>query len=210
MAESDLISQDAVDLIVDEEVSGKEIYERRYRHPEWPGGESGVTIGIGYDVGYASTKELTNDWRGKIPDDMISVLMTCIGLTSGEASRILPSVRGKVDVPWDAAMSVFLYHDVPKWYGICRSKLPNFEELSQDCRGALVSLAYNRGPSFDSKGDRYREMRNIKALMASKDFHAIPAQFRSMKRLWAKQSMRGLVARREHEAVLFEHGLGAT
>ena len=48
---TDLISQAAIDLIVREEVSGKEVYERNYRRPEWPGGSSGVTIGIGYDVG---------------------------------------------------------------------------------------------------------------------------------------------------------------
>jgi hypothetical protein len=48
-------------------------------------------------------------------------------------------------------------------------------------------------------------MRNIKSHMASKEFTAIPDEFRSMKRLWP--DMRGLQKRREREAELFEKGL---
>ena len=207
---TDLISHDAVELIVDEEVSGKDVYEKRYRHPEWPGGQSGITIGIGYDVGYVTHEELVEDWSGKIPDEMIAVLGQCVGITKGHAHDLLPSVRNKIDVPWDAAMVVFLQHDVPKWYGRCKAKLPNFEELSADCKGALVSLAYNRGPSFDEQGERYKEMRAIKVAMAARDFQQIPAEFRSMKRLWDSHSQRGLILRREHEAQLFERGLKET
>ena len=68
---TDLISQAAIDLIVCEEVSGKEVYERNYRRPEWPGGSSGVTIGIGYDVGagVSDKAQLWADWRGRIAHD---------------------------------------------------------------------------------------------------------------------------------------------
>jgi GH24 family phage-related lysozyme (muramidase) len=81
----------------------------------------------------------------------------------------------------------------------------NTSLLSPDCLGALVSLTYNRGPSFGNPGDRYIEMRNIKKLVETKRFADIPAEFRKMKRLWPGTS--GLQIRREREAVLFEHGL---
>ena len=50
-------------------------------------------------------------------------------------------------------------------------------------------------------------MRAIRALMASENFAGIPAQFRSMKRIWP--NVKGLQSRREREAQLFEAGLRA-
>jgi hypothetical protein len=97
--------------------------------------------------------------------------------------------------------------DVPRWYARCNEALPNFEALSPRCKGALVSLAYNRGRSFSTKGPRYKEMREIRALMAKKDFDKIPAELRKMRRLWTNKSNRGVALRREHEARLFEKGL---
>lgn len=204
-----LISDAARDLIVAEEVSSKSTYEARYQRPEWPGGMSGITIGIGYDIGAGvrSAGQLRADWGNRIPDRMIEALVPCIGVTGERARQMLGIVRDKVIVPWDAAIGVFDAVDVPRWYAICKAALPNFEMLSPDCKGVLVSLAYNRGASFDKDGDRYTEMRAIKIHMSQRDFGKIPAELRSMKRLWPMQSMRGLVLRREHEAQLFEQGL---
>jgi hypothetical protein len=204
-----LSSQAAIELIVAEEVGSKAEYKPG---PEWPGGGSGVTIGIGYDVGAGtlSKAQLHADWGGHIPDAMIVALEPCIGVTGSRASSLLSSVRNKVSVPWDAAMAVFEQVDVPRWYKICADRLPNFEMLSPDCKGALVSLAYNRGPSFDQAGDRFTEMRAIKAHVAAKEFGKIPQEFRAMERLWRGQGLNGLLTRREHEAVLFEKGLAAS
>jgi hypothetical protein len=49
------ISQETLDVIVAEEVSSKVTYQAHYQHPQWPGGASRVTIGIGYDCGYPRT-----------------------------------------------------------------------------------------------------------------------------------------------------------
>jgi hypothetical protein len=216
---NELISQTAISLIVATEVgdidtptiaASQKQYQRKYRKPEWPGGASGITIGIGYDVGagVSSKKQLHADWDGQIPDVMIKALEPCIGKTGARAKALLPGVRRKVDVPWAAAMHVFLKVDVPRWYAICKKALPNFESLPADWKGALVSLAYNRGASFSKAGPRFKEMRSIKSHMRAKQFDAIPADFRAMKRLW-RGSASGLVKRREKEAVLFEKGLKA-
>lgn len=200
-----LISDAARDLIVAEEVSSKAVYEKQYTRPEWPGGASGVTIGIGYDVGAGvkNAQQLRDDWRGHIPDHMIEALVPCIGKTGAAGHAALASVKNKVNVPWDAAIAVFDNVDVPRWSATVRKHLPNCDLLSLDCFGALVSLAYNRGPSFGTAGARYAEMRAIKQHMTNKQFAKIPAEFRSMKRLWSN----GLVGRREREARLFEKGL---
>ena len=210
-----LISQKAIHLVVSEEVSSKSTYEKLYRRPEWPGGSSGVTIGIGYDVG-AGVKDKTQlwaDWRGHIPDHMIAALEPAIGVTGERARALTARLRDKVDVPWDAAMAVFERADIPRWYALCAKALPNFEELSPDCKGALVSLAYNRGASFTKQRDpgdsqdRYREMRAIRQHMAERRFEHILNEFRSMKRLWKGKGLAGLLARRDREASLFEGGL---
>lgn len=200
------ISQAAINLIVAEEVSSKAVYEKRYRHPEWPGGASGVTIGIGYDVG-AGVKDKTqlhNDWDKEIPSRIVAILEPSIGITGERAHSLLPHMQS-VDVPWQAAMAVFSEVDVPRWYGICKRALPSFDALPPDCKGALVSLAYNRGASFNLAGERYAEMRMIKAHMVAGQFDRIPGDIRDMKRLWNN----GLVGRREREALLFERGIKA-
>src|SRR5262249_30700565 len=68
------ISEQAFDLIVEFEVSTEQTYTQKYRRPVWPKGQSGATIGIGYDVGYASNPQLWADWDGAIPDKMIEAL----------------------------------------------------------------------------------------------------------------------------------------
>lgn len=200
------VSEAAVNLIIIAEVSSQQTYEKKYRHPEWPGGQSGVTIGIGYDLGYCTRDEFANDWAGRLSTDTIQLLLTkAVGL-KGESARIAcAAVKDRVDVPWADAIAVFHTHDVPKWIKRVQDALPNTDELSDDSFGALVSLAYNRGADFTSLSDRRLEMRNIKAFMNGKLYDRIPTEFRRMKRLWP--DMRGLRERRDAEAQLFEQGL---
>src|SRR5690349_10373446 len=41
-----------VTFIAKEEVGGRAYYERYSARPNWPGEESGITIGVGYDLRY--------------------------------------------------------------------------------------------------------------------------------------------------------------
>lgn len=202
------ISQESFDLIVGFEVSSRAAYEKNYRRPERPGGQSGITVGIGYDCGYSSAAVIRQDWAGKIPDAMVTVLCSVAGLKGDAAQRQLARVRPLVDVPWGAALDVFSNVSIPK-YLKPTSALPHFEELPPSCKGVLLSLVYNRGASFSQAGDRYREMRNIKALMEARKFAGIPAELRKMKRLWTTPSVRGVAIRRETEARMFERALSA-
>lgn len=201
------ISREAFNLIVDEEVSGKEVYERKYRHPEKPGGQSGVTVGIGYDCGYSSAATIRNDWEGKIPHAMVEALASCAGYKGDAAFAQCARVKGLVNIPWEAAIDVFSNTSIPKYLKPTKANLPNFDDLHPHCQGVLLSLVYNRGASFQTAGDRYREMREIRAAMLAHKPEKIPALLRSMKRLWTTKSVRGVALRREHEAALFERGL---
>jgi len=198
-------SQAAVDLIVMEEVTSKNLYNLKYTHPEYPGGASGVTIGIGYDCGYSTPTVIQADWGDKLPVAMVAALEAVAGIHGTPAGSHAHELRNVVTVPWAAAMAVFLGRDMPKWEATVLTHLPNSIQLAPDSFGALVSLAYNRGPSFSAVGDRYREMRAIRDHLANQQFEEIPDDFRSMRRLWP--NVVGLRNRRDHEAALFEKGL---
>lgn len=206
------ISQRATSLIVSFEVSSPEMYQARYTKPVWPKGESGVTIGIGYDIGYTRAADLKKDWAGYLDDGDIESLRIACGVRGAGARPVAGNLRGVV-VPWDVALKQYQNVMQPRYVGIAERALPNFKELSEDCRGALVSLVYNRGASFGipehrDKTGRYKEMRNIKAAMIKQDFASIPQEIRTMKRLWSINELPGLHKRRDAESVLFEIGLG--
>lgn len=200
------ISEEAFDLIVEFEVTSRSVYEKKYRAPTWPGFESGVTVGIGYDVGQTSAAIVQSDWSGVIPAAMLNALRTAVGVTGPAAQQRALQLRSTVDISFNSAIKVHSNQVIPRWVAVVESALgPNTSQLGPDCLGALVSLTYNRGASFAKSGDRYSEMREIRACIASRRFAKIPEQIRSMKRLWPATS--GLPGRREREAVLFEKGL---
>lgn len=203
------VSQAAVDLIVASEVSSRAWYERQLTHPVWPKGQSGLTIGIGYDVGYVDQPTLEADWTSALTDAMMDLLRPAC-LVRGQAAVPFVKAAEMVAVDWNTAMQVFLNTSLPEFVATTEHALSNTDELHPDCLGALASLTYNRGPSYKSSGPRYAEMRAIRAHMASRNFQRIPTEMRAMTRIWAGDpSLRGVVLRREAEALLFERGLAA-
>lgn len=201
------ISLAAIEEIIREEDTSEFYYQAHYQRPEWPGGASGVTILLGYDLGYASHTKVAADLGGKIPSAMLTACQSCVGITGPAAHDAMLRVRPLINIPWSVALDVFLHVDMPAWIATARKTLPNTELLSPDCLGIMVSLIYNRGASFDRAGDRYWEMRTIKADMAGKNFKDIPNQLRSMARLWPVSN--GVHGRRLREAAIFEKGLAA-
>ncbi len=203
-------SRAAVDLIVAHEISSKATYEKKYRRPEWPGVQSGITVGIGYDLGYNSADTILNDWKDFLPPDMVREMMRYAGITGSAAKQVLSQARQHIDVPWDAAMAVFMRTSLPKFEAMVLRACPGSEKLPAGCFGVLTSVTYNRGASFTKAGDRYREMRNIRAHVASGQWDAVPGELRNMKRIWANPPVTGLLRRRDEEASLWDKSLAAS
>ncbi len=199
------IAQEAFDFIIKQEVTSEAYYRKHYQQPEWPGVNSGVTIGIGYDLGQQTSSQIQADWAGLVPGTMLAIMKACAGITGEAARGVLQQVKSKITIPWEMALKVFSERDVPHWTTLVQQTLPNTDRLSPLCLGVLVSLAYNRGASFHTQGDRYREMRAIHDLCAKTAFEGIPFQIESMKRLWP--NVAGLRNRRQQEADLFRKGL---
>jgi GH24 family phage-related lysozyme (muramidase) len=205
------ISKDAVALIVAFEVSSARAYESRYVHPIWPGLNSGVTIGIGYDLGWTQPGELRQDWANLLPEPVIAALVPACGLRGEAANSVLKSVSS-VAVPWDEANNQFTTRSLPRYASETLHVHHNTYALPGDSFGALLSLVYNRGDNFQTPGDRYKEMRAIFQCLVLEEYARIPGQIRAMSRLWESppNSVPGLVIRRQLEAALFEQGLSST
>ena len=203
-----MISPQARELVVIQEIGSRAAYDRKYKHPEWPGAQSGVTIGIGYDIGQSGLEDFTRSWQDKLPADAFERLAQTVGVI-GPAARPLPRTLQDIEVPWDAAEEVFTNFTAPKYARLVLRHLANAPDLHPHAFGALFSLVYNRGASFGNPGDRYREMRNIRGHMHERKFDLVPEEFRAMKRLWQGQSLAGLLKRRDLEAALFVQGLSA-
>jgi GH24 family phage-related lysozyme (muramidase) len=209
------ISKRATALIISSEVSGSSQYMQRFHRPTWPGGSSGVTIGIGYDLGFVTVRDFHGDWGRYLGPGDVRVLETCCGLQADRAKRALHNID-RVDIPWPVASRQYEERIQPRRVGETETVLKNCNLLSPDSLGALVSLVYNRGaagflvPEAKDSAGRFIEMRKIRAMMEVKRFSDIPAQLRAMRRLWQKTpGGQGLVLRRELEAQLFSLGLAA-
>lgn len=204
------ISPAAFDLIIRFEVGGgRKYYDKKLKYPSWPEGSSGVTIGIGYDLGYE--KSLDRDWEKFLEAGELTRLSRCLGKTGRVAQQAVSGVRD-IAIEWEWALEVFNDCTLPQEIRKTLATFPgSADKLPADAFGALVSLIFNRGT--DLSGDRRREMCQIKIILANvatkcgqKELSAIARQFRSMKRLWSddRESDGDLVDRREAEAKLVE------
>lgn len=193
------LSPKGIKAIVAWETGGEAEYDR---NPEWPGEQSGITIGIGWDLGHTSATDTSRAWSQHLDSNTIAALVGVSGRKGKDAQVILPHVRHLV-IPWDAAMAVFEEVTIPTWFLRTLRIYPQVGEIHGDCAAALVSLVFNRGASLT--GDRRKEMLRIQELLRVGELDKIPEQFRDMKRLWPDS--RGLRRRRDEEATLFEQGL---
>lgn len=197
------ISERAKRLIIGFEIINKAHY---IPTPIWPGGQSGITIGIGYDVGYARPAWLKDDWSSILSRTQLDLLSRACGVTGSAAKGHLAELQSIV-IPFDDANRQFHNPMLKMYVAETINALPNASSLSKDCLGALVSLVYNRGPSFQAKGPRYAQMRAIRVHMVKGEVKLIPAEIRSMKDIWNGKGLDGLIRRRELEAQMFEQGL---
>lgn len=179
---------------------------------KWPGGNSGITIGIGYDLG--QERSFGADWAGVLPPAQITELSTALGKTGQAAHAIAVNFRN-ISISMAQALQVFTGKTLPHYIDETLKAFPGADKLPAIILGALVSLVYNRGSSMT--GPRRIEMRIIRATVSSfaeglislaACVAGIASQFRSMKRLWIGTDIEhDMTQRREAEAKLVESAL---
>ena len=206
-----MLSKKSLDLILEFEVGGGENYYNKFlKNPTWPGEQSGVTIGIGYDLGYVNKAEFSEDWKD-LPKETFDRLYKVVGIKGYNAKNLIRGLKD-ITIPWDLALKVFNNKTVTKFWNLTKDTFPNFNNLPEDAKGGLVSLVFNRGNALE--GDRRREMKLIRDGMRitntfdQKALSFIANQIRNMKRIWAGGSIeKGMNRRRDAEAKLIEQSL---
>lgn len=193
------LSVAALALILDGETGGERQYNRN-PHPEWPGGESGVTWGIGYDATAQSAELIVKDWAA-LPPSSSAALAATHPFHGQTASARLNTVK-HILVAWDLSVGVFQDVDLVRNWRQARRAFPGFEELRPNAQGAILSLGFNRG--WAMTGPNRAEMRAIRDDIPRRDYTDMAAQERKMERLWRGTGIyAGMVNRREAEARLF-------
>jgi GH24 family phage-related lysozyme (muramidase) len=170
-----------------------------------PPGESGITIGVGFDLGYCTPLEFDTAWRRHLSPEDYQRLAAVIGKKGNAAEAVKSSLRTVKPITSAAAKEVFYRCTLPKWTMQTARAFPGLHVLTPDQQGVLVSLVFNRGPSLG--GGRRVEMAQIARVLQTtatpkSKARQISALLRSMKRLWP--TIPGLRRRREEEAKLME------
>lgn len=193
-----MISRKAIDLIK----SFENDPEDYLGHPEWPGEESGVTIGFGWDLGQTPWDQTDAAWHKHFSETDLKLLASVSGKKGQAAREVLPRVV-RISIPYAAAEQVFEEITIPTWTVRTLRIYPQAGDLHGDCLGALVSLVFNRGAAV--AGPRRAEMLEIQNALKEGKPGRIPELLASMKRLWPDSA--GLRRRRDAEAKLFQDGL---
>src|SRR5437868_9631658 len=98
------ISQKAVQLILN--VEGLD------QPDEWPGGASGITIGIGYDLGYTTVDRFESDWGDVLPASQIQRLKEVVGL-HGLSAKVRADEFSDIKIKPEDAKKVFAERTIP-------------------------------------------------------------------------------------------------
>lgn len=193
------LSDAGLELLLEHEVGGGKAYFDKYLStPTWPGFESGITIGIGYDLGYATETAFKGHWSA-LDEEILERLQKSLGV-KGLNARPFVSAFKDIKIEWDLALEVFTTHTCAQHMLNMLRFAPAAVDLPPDAQAALFSLVFNRGTS--TKGERRVEMAQIAQVISAGQPEKVPFLIRQMKRLWPQGS--GLVRRREDEAKLWE------
>lgn len=190
--------------VIQFETGGKNYYEKFLQRMTWPGGQSGITMGIGADLGYMTQQEFDSYFAKYFTVEERKLIEPVIGLKGEQARNILLRVK-HIELSWTNASKAFVEWTLPKFWKMANDLWPGLDQLKEEAQIALVSLVFNRGASIT--GSSRVEMKNIKELVLKKDYKGIAEQIRLMKRLWINKNLDGLLSRREKEAKMVEEGL---
>lgn len=196
------LTPEGYQLILDFEVGGgRKYYEKLLRRPTVPPGESGVTIGVGYDCRFNSKETILQDWKG-MREDWLARVASTAGLNHVTSKERVKDLRD-ILIEWELAEDVFNSVTVPKFYALACRAYPGFEAMHPNAQASILSVVFNRGTS--KKGPRRVEMRNLTPLIAKRDYLGMAALVRQMERIWIGTDLEnGMIRRREAEATLLE------
>ncbi len=194
----------AGDFVLKEEVNPQVPAGARY-NPCWPGGQSGVTWGVGWDARWCTADEVKNTWAELDKEDLDKLANTAQKQGAPDAQEALKDVKAIV-IPEDVAMKVFK-KDVEVCYELTGKTFPGFEKLPTGVQVALISLVYNRkqNKKMPMTGNRKWEMRRIQKAVVVRNLVWIYDELGNMLRVWKGTKIEDMMnKRRSHERQLIK------
>ena len=197
------ISAESRELILRYETGGQAEYTARLQHPEVPPGASGITIGIGYDLGYNTREQIASDWGGVIPAAQVTRLQGVAGLKGAAARAALARVKD-IAIPWSAAVRVYETKTVPRFARDTERAYPGVLALPWHIQGVMLSTSFNRGTAF-APYERRKELCWSRDAIARGEKIQLPSYQLQMRRLWP--TIPGLQKRYSAHAGLMQRAL---
>jgi GH24 family phage-related lysozyme (muramidase) len=199
-AEPLAISKEAYNLIIKHEVGGGPAYYNRYLiRPAYVSENSGITIGIGYDLRFNTRAQIAADWKELSPE-VIKRLQAVSGV---KGTRTMARTLQSVVIPWDIAQKVYQERTIPRFAKLTEAAYPGTRSLHPHEQGAMLSWVFNRGQGISPTSTRDIEKRLMRRDIPNAPKN-LPAHFRSSKRIWVGTGLDGLPRRREDEARVCE------
>lgn len=197
------ISPESRELILYYETGGQGNYIAKLERPTVPPGASGITVGIGYDLGYNTAGQIRADWGGMIPAPQVERLASVAGRTGANARAALSRVRDIV-IPWEAAVKVYENRTVPRFAALTVKAYPGIKATPPHIQGVMLSTSFNRGTAF-SPYERRKELVWTRDDIRAAKLAKLPDYQLSMRRLWP--TIRGLQRRYAAHAGLMQKAL---
>lgn len=164
-------------------------------HPYWPGGQSGVTLDPGVDLGHVDFSRVVELYRNLLSPAELDLLEPAAGLRKEEARDFLsahPAVRA-IAVNEAAAMRVMPVAAKDYWRRIADRFSPlRAPATPASVQTVLLSLAYNRGSGNDA-------LEVLAAPLASASWGEVARKVAAMQQ---NHELEGIRVRRRHEAEL--------
>lgn len=166
--------------------------------PHWPGSNSGVTLGPGYDMGGRTREQVQSDLTAAgLPADTAATLAAGAGLRGQEAGNFAAAQRDAARLTDDQQQALMAIAVAPVQRAVANAvTVP----LNQNQYDALTSLAYNIGTGAFQRSTLLRRLN-------AGDYAGAGEQFG----VWARSGSAaspGLIARRAAERRLFEFPSG--
>lgn len=175
-------------------------------HPYWPGGNSGISIGVGWDLGQHGESELRGVWSG-LGAATLTKLSVAAMKTGKAAQSLLQDVKS-IEIPRNISAAVLEESLREVYYPMILRLLPGAQLLPTEFQVVLLSVVFNRGVALGHDPDwrtakaldtRW-EMRKLQGDVARGDLFAIYIRLGTMKRIWENDpEQRGLPIRRKDE-----------
>ncbi len=197
------VSPEAKNMCIEFETGGQAYYTSSLQRPTVPPGASGVTIGVGYDLGYNTRSQILADWGGLLSDSHVARLQSVSGKTGASARAALGSVRDII-VPWDKATIVYDKRTTPRFVALTEATYPGILNMHPHIQGVMLSTTFNRGSAL-SPYERRKELVWSRDSILEGNYWLLPGYQLKMRRLWP--NIRGLTRRYTAHAALMQRGV---